>query len=122
MRKKLLLHIFFVFLAVVAVWIIAGQNVEVFNKDDLRNLSCGWPLKFAVNDQSWRDPPFPWKISCLSGEWDYSFIKFFRWPQFIIDVIVFYALIIFFWNCVVNLLKRQISYGKLCGKWGKVEK
>ncbi|MDO8524745.1 MAG: hypothetical protein Q7R99_03925 [bacterium] len=102
MKKKFLLHIFFITIAFVIVWIAAAnQKVEVFNKDDLRTLSCGWPLEFATNDQSSKDPPFPWKISCLGGEWG-SPIKI-HWPQLIIDVLVFYALIVFLWSVCVAL-------------------
>ena len=69
-----------------------------------------WPFEFMVNDQSWRDPPFPWKISCLSGEWDYGTIRSFHWPKFIIDVLVFYALIVFLWSAYIalnNKMQRQ---------------
>lgn len=107
MKKKFLLHMLFVVVALIAVWITANQKVEVSNKDNLRTLSCGWPLKFIVNDQSWRDPPFPWKISCLTGEWDYAAKKLFRWPQFIIDILVFYALIVFFRGAYVILSNKM---------------
>ena len=105
MRKKFLLHILFITVAFIAVWITVSQKVEVFNKDDLRTLSCGWPLKFMVNDQSWRDPPFPWKISCFAGEWGDPIE--FRWPQFITDVLVFYALIVFLWSAYVALNNKM---------------
>src|SRR3989338_9625698 len=102
MRKKFLLHIIFLVIAFVVVWIIiVNQKIEVFNKDDLRVLSCGWPLKFIVNDQSRIDPPFPWKISCLGSPLDDPF-KFY-WPQLIIDVLIFYAFIIFLWSAYVAL-------------------
>lgn len=94
MKKKFLLHMLFIVVALVAVWITANQKVGVFNKDDLHTLSCGWPLKFIVNDLSYRDPPFPWKMSCLGGEWSYAVKKSFSLPSFIIDVLAFYALIV----------------------------
>jgi hypothetical protein len=97
MKNKFFLHIIFIALAFIAVWIIvANQKVEVFNKEDLRTLSCGWPFKFAVSDLSYRDPPFPWKMSCLSGEWGDPIE--IHWPQFITDILVFYALIVFLWS------------------------
>lgn len=109
MWKKFLFHILFVALALVAVWIIAAnQKVEVFNKEDMSALSCGWPLTFMVNDLSYRDPPFPWKMSCLDGEYgDYGS---FSLLPFIINVIVFYALIVFLWSVYVtisNKMQRQ---------------
>jgi hypothetical protein len=102
MRKKFLFHIIFLALAFVVVWVIAAnQKVEVFNKNDLRNLSCGWPLTFAVNDQSNRDPPFPWNIYCLSGEFGDTIE--IHWPQFIIDALIFYALIVFLWSALTRI-------------------
>ena len=106
MIKNFLLHIFFLVIAFVAVWVVvANQKVEVFNKDDLRALSCGWPLEFVVNDQSRLDPPFPWKISCLGSPLDNPF-KFY-WPQFIIDVLIFYALIVFLWNAYIVINNKM---------------
>ena len=106
MRKKFLLHIIFVALAFITVWVIAAnQKVEVLNKDDLRALSCGWPLKFTVNDLSYRDPPFPWKMSCLSGEWGDPIE--IHWPQFIIDVLIFYALIVFLWSAYIVINNKM---------------
>lgn len=106
MNKKFLLHIFFITLAFVTVCVItASQKVEVFNKDDLRTLSCGWPLKFIVSDLGYRDPPFPWKIRCLSGEW--GDIPTFHWSQFIIDILVFYALIVFLWSAYVAINNKM---------------
>lgn len=107
MRKKFLLHILFVALAFVAVWITANQKVEVFNKEDMSALSCGWPITFIVNDQSYRDPPFPWKLSCLGGEWSYSVKQSFSLPQFIIDILVFYALIVFLWSAYVAINNKM---------------
>lgn len=108
MRKKFLLHIIFVALAFAAVWITAYQKTEVFNKDDLHTLSCGWPLSFIASNQSWRDPPFPRDILCFAGEWGDP-IEFY-WLQFIIDVLMFYAIIVFLWIvCVAlgNKMQRQ---------------
>lgn len=107
MRKKFLLHIFFVVLAFVAVWIAANQKVEIFNKEDLSALSCGWPLTFIINDLSYRDPPFPWKMSCLGGEWSYAVKKSFSLQPFIIDVLVFYALIVFLWGVYVVVKNKM---------------
>lgn len=107
MWKKFLFHIFFVMLAFVAVWIVANQKVEVFNKNDLRTLSCGWPLAFIVNDMSYRDPPFPWKMPCLGGEWSYAVKKSFSLPSLIIDVLVFYVFMVFLWSAYVILRNKM---------------
>ncbi len=106
MRKKFLLHILFIIFAFVAVWITASQQkVEVLNKDDLRALSCGWPLKFVESDLYYRDPPYPWKISCFEGEW--GDFPTFHWPQFIINILLFYALIVFLWSAYVALNNKM---------------
>lgn len=107
MKKKFLLHMLFIVVALAAVLITANQKVEVFNNDDLRTLSCGWPFKFVVNNQSHLDPPFPWKIPCLDGEWDYATRKFFHWSQFIIDILVFYVLIVFFRGTYIILSNKM---------------
>ena len=106
MRREFLLNIFFVFLALVAVWIMAYHKVEVFNKEDLSAVSCGWPLKFMVNDLSYRDPPFPWKISCLAGEWGDP-TKEFNWQYFILDAAFFYLLILALYHGKDLILKKK---------------
>lgn len=104
MRKKLLIHTVFLAIACIVTLSTAFRDVEVFNKNDLRTLSCGWPLKFTANDLSYRDPPFPWKISCFSGEWG-DLIEFY-WPQFIINVTAFYAFVFFFWSIYIAMRNR----------------
>ena len=110
---------FFIVIALVVVWLTAYQKVEVFNKDDLSAVACGWPLKFIVSDQSWRDPPFPWDSSCFSNEWGNSIA--FRWPLFIADAIVFYIFIIFLWRAYV-IIKKKVRRAMLAAKKEKQSK
>lgn len=111
MLKKLLFHILFVFLAFVAVWIMAYQKVEVFNKEDLSAVSCGWPFKFMVNDLSYRDPPFPWKITCLTGEWGNP-TKEFNWQYFIIDTAFFYLILLAIYYGKNLIIKKEVGKEK----------
>ncbi len=94
MKKNITVHILLLTLAIVTVFIIAQQTtIEVLNKEDLHTLSCGWPMEFVTNDQSWRDPPYPWTIGCLSRQWGDQLT--IRWYSFTINMLVFYFSFIF---------------------------
>ncbi len=96
-KKNAIVHLILFIVAFFAVIGIAHQTtIEVQNKDDLRTISCGWPFKFVTNDQSWRDPPYPWTITCLSGEW--GDIPTVWWQSFVIDVIAFYFSFVLLWK------------------------
>jgi hypothetical protein len=88
MVKKLLPHIVLFAIAILLTFATTYRRVEVRSKADLSALSCGWPFAFVVSDQSWRDPPYPWKASCLEAGWDDKFT--FLWPKFAANVAFFY--------------------------------
>ena len=103
MRKKFLLHTLFLVLACIMTLSTAFRDVEVFSKADLSAVSCGWPLQFIVQDQSRYDPPYPWTVRCGLPFSLEDPIRFFHWPQFIIDVLAFYAFIVFLWSAYVAI-------------------
>ncbi len=92
MSKKIISNIFFLTLAIFLTASTMFKSVEVFSHSDLNTVSCGWPLNFIVQDQGWRDPPYPWKVPCLASPLESS-IKF-NWQYFILDTAFFYLLIL----------------------------
>ncbi len=82
MRKKIFIQIFLLVLAFLVTLATTYPKVEVTNRSDLENLSCGWPLKFVVHDDSLYDPPMPWKVPCgfLRGPYGQGTTKKFNWP------------------------------------------
>ena len=105
MTRKFYLHLFLIALAVVIAFTTAYGKVEVNNKEDLSTISCGWPLKFVVSDQSWRDPPYPWMALCMGGDWDDP--RTILWPQLAVNVGVFY---------LVGLVLMTVGKGTRKGK------
>lgn len=105
MLKQILLHTLFLVLACIAVYLTTWKLIEIRVHSDLNALTCGWPLKFIMNDQSWRDPPLPWKMGCLSSIWGDP-IKFY-WQEFIIDITLFYAFITLLWS-VGSVVKKKV--------------
>lgn len=104
--KKILVHFILLIVAIVVVFGIAHYTkIEVNSKEDLRTLSCGWPLEFVLNNQDWRDPPYPWKIKCLAGEWGDP-IKI-SWHSFFINVFVFYFGFAFLWEALSFVRRRK---------------
>ena len=99
-------HILFIIFAVIAVGIIAIQTpVNIQNKSDLYTVECGWPLTFIIDDQSWRDPPYPWTTTCRNNEW--GSIPEVLWSSFFINVTIFYL----FFMYLLNLYRwLQFSY------------
>lgn len=90
--KKIIINILLFALAGFIVTSTALKSVEVFVHSDLNAISCGWPLNFITQDQGWRDPPYPWKVPCLASPLENP-TKFY-WPQFIINVVFFYLLVL----------------------------
>lgn len=75
--------------AIVSVWLtVTFQHVTVYDKEDLRAISCGWPMPFITSNQEWRDPPYPYRIGCLSGEW--GDLAVMQWRSFVLNLITFY--------------------------------
>lgn len=106
MSKKFLLNILFLALACTATLLTGFRDVKVFSKTDLSEVSCGWPLQFIVQDQSRKDPPYPWTVRCGLPFSLEDPIRFFYWPQFIIDILAFYAFIIFLWY---GMIKKRVE-------------
>lgn len=81
----------YIILFLLSIFIVFGiavkTNIEVHNKEELSMLTCGWPLEFVKNNQDWRDPPFPHKIGCISGELQDPKID---WQIFLVNVLMFY--------------------------------
>lgn len=97
----------FVIAAFTVIGVAHQTEIEVHSKTDLQTVTCGWPLKFIENDQSWRDPPFPWKIDCLSGEWSGS-LKVL-WLPLALNIAMFYFSLVLLWGVYRKLVKRKLS-------------
>lgn len=90
--KSIFTHIGLLIASVVVVYVVAvTQDTIVFNKEDLKSISCGLPFQFATSDQSWRNPPYPWTVSCGGGEFGDSVV--IDWPAFLGNVIIYYLLL-----------------------------
>lgn len=113
MPKRIIIVLLFI-LAIFLVVATTYKEVEVFNKSELNNLSCGWPLQYVSSsfEVSRKDPPYPWRASCaglINGEWGDPVD--IRWGYFIFDVAFFYLLILASYyssNIIVKkMLKRK---------------
>lgn len=96
MQKKIFIQVFFILLSFLATIVSTYPKVEITKHSDLEHLSCGWPLKFIVNDDSLYDPPMPWKATCgfLRGPYGQGSTKEFNWQYFIIDTAFFYVILL----------------------------
>ena len=95
MSKKVIISI--LILAIFFTIATAYRKVEVFNKSELNNLSCGWPSRYISSgfEVSKYDPPYPWKADCIGlagGGWGDPVDIY--WGCFIFDVAFFYLLIL----------------------------
>jgi len=93
-RKKYYSSIF-IALAFFSAIATTYERVEVFNKAELNNLSCGWPMRYLSSGFSENplDPPYPWKEKCASlifSEWGNALD--IQWVFFISNVAFFYLL------------------------------
>lgn len=112
MRKKIFILVFLLILSFLATLATTYPKVEVTKHSNLENLSCGWPLKFVVHDDSLYDPPMPWKASCgfLRSPYEQGATKEFYWQYFIFDVVFFYLLILALYhsgNIIVKRMRRK---------------
>jgi hypothetical protein len=105
MKKQTIVYSLLLLTAIILViGIPVFEKIEVYQHSDLNAVSCGWPMKFIVQDQSWRDPPFPWKVPCgFVGEHTTSFNVL----VFLIDGAFFYALLIILWGSYVSLNRQK---------------
>lgn len=114
MKKKIkiiLVLVLAVFLTIATTY----KKVEVFDKSELNNLSCGWPSQYISSgyEISRRDPPYPWKASCvglISIEWGDPVD--INWKYFVFDIAFFYLLILglyYYWkpDHKENIKKKQ---------------
>ena len=92
MSKKNIINILFFVFAIFLAASTMFKSVEVFSHSDLNAISCGWPLNFIVQDQGWRDPPYPWKVPCLASPLESS--TKFNWQYFILDTVFFYLILL----------------------------
>lgn len=97
-------------LFLLAVFVVFGiavkTTIEVHNKEDLRTLTCGWPLEFVENDQDWRDREFPYTIHCISGELQDPRID---WKIFFVNVLMFYLAFILLWETYLLIRKTKVK-------------
>lgn len=105
MRKKLSIQILLIIFSFLVALSTTYTKVEVTKHSDLENLSCGWPIKFVVHDDSLLDPPMPWKAPCgfLRGHYGQGSTKEFNWQYFILDAAFFYLILsaVFYgWNFI----------------------
>ncbi len=94
--KNIVGYFIILLLTILVVLSIAHQTtIEVSSKEELRTLSCGWPLEFILNNQDWRDPPYPYSIRCFASQLGDP-VKI-SWQPFFLNILIFYfsAIIIF---------------------------
>ncbi len=97
MQKKFFVGIIFLVLSFgITLLLTMFQKVEVTKHSDLNAISCGWPLKFVVHDDSLLDPPMPWEAPCgfLRGYYGQGSTKAFYWQYFIFDTAFFYLVLL----------------------------
>jgi len=95
MSKKVIASIlvFAIFLTVATAY----KKVEVLNKTELNNLSCGRPIQYISSgyETSRYDPPYPWRTNCIGlagGGWGDPVDIY--WGGFVFDIVFFYLLIL----------------------------
>lgn len=99
MSKKVIINVLFLVLAVFMMMLPTFGGVEVFKKSDLNAVSCGWPLPFVTQDQSWRDPPYPYKVPCFDSPLENP--TEFYWKRLVFDISFFYLFILvayYYWK------------------------
>ena len=94
MKKRIKIIFIILILAIFLTISTAYKRVEVLNKSELNNLSCGWPIQYISNgfEVNRKDPPYPWKTNCVEGEWGDPVD--INWRYFVFDVVFFYLLIL----------------------------
>ena len=107
MSKKVIINVLLLVLAIFLTISTAYKKVEVLNKSELNNLSCGWPIQYISSgfEVSRRDPPYPWKANCVEGEWGDPVD--ICWGCFIFDISFFYLLILVSYYSGNIIMKRM---------------
>lgn len=88
-------------------------SVSAQNKDSLKNMQIGVPLKFIVQDQSRYDPPsFPWKGK-FSSPWENPTRVFI--PQLTVSFFFFFTIveILYFFAATVKKKRNLGDFGVL---------
>ncbi|MFA7169350.1 MAG: hypothetical protein WC178_00680 [Candidatus Paceibacterota bacterium] len=88
----------------------AYKRVEVFDKTEIDNLSCGWPMRYISSGyvDSALNPPYPWMASCadLLGHGYGDFFDL-RWVYFIFDAVFFYSFLFVILNVGRMTIKKH---------------
>lgn len=110
MKKRMKIIIVLV-LAIFLTVSTAYKKVEVFNKSELNNISCGWPMQYISSGfkVSRNDPPYPWKTNCINGEWGDPVD--INWKYLIFDV-AFFCLLILALNYTGNIIVKKMRRKK----------
>lgn len=105
-KKTKIILIFFIFTNFFTVSTTFG-GIEVFKKSDLNATSCGWPLSFIMQNQSWRDPPYPYRVPCFASPLENP--TEFYWKYFAFDVAFFYLLVLILYYSIDMIVKIRQS-------------
>jgi len=79
---------------------------EVHNKKELSEIEFGLPLKFLKQDQSLRDPPFPWKFNMENPA--EVIATEFSWIEFSFSVIIVFVVFSLVSKFFVKLFKLKL--------------
>lgn len=94
--KEVILNVCLVVLAVFFTWTTTFYKVEVFNKTELNNLACGWPMQYLSSgySESVLDSPYPWTDSCadLLGH-DFHDSYNMEWAKLTFNIVFYYLLL-----------------------------
>ena len=110
MSKKVIVNILLFVLAIFLTITTVYRKVEVFDKSELNNLSCGWPIHYLSSgyETSRYDPPYPWKANCVGlagGGWGDPVD--ICWGCFTFNVAFFYLLILVSYYSGDIIVKRM---------------
>jgi len=82
-------------LLVLAIVLVLGSvhlPQTAYSKVDLFQVKCGLPLRYLIQDMSWRDPPYPWRMSC--GFYALDDVSYILWPKFWLDVFIVFGTVV----------------------------
>jgi hypothetical protein len=106
MPKKALLCLFVFLLSIFLVFLtVQLKEIEVSKQSELEHISCGWPLPFIDQNQSWRNPPFPWKVRC--GIFNLESPTEYNLTNLAIDTAFFYAILLLFPLISISIAKHK---------------
>lgn len=96
MKRKIFPHIVLIVTACLLV-LVASQmtSITITQKEDQKSVVCGWPFPFFTEDQSAKDPPYPWETHCgipVGSGFSNTFIRSYSWLNLFLNVFFFYVL------------------------------